>query len=186
MKSYRGVDVQSNILLTPALDGGWVVIFTHRPLYSPGKALHGIHWIGSLVSPRACLEGVQPAALSLYWATPAAAKSQSNKNSDDDSYGTTVWCGQCLRQVRAQSQKNWTHFSAARNWELVEAIGVGTVGYLNGNQSLINVRHCTDKWCYEFHKYVSSLEVHKNVLRASVIQISVSPISCLQIDDISQ
>jgi hypothetical protein len=38
MKMYWGVEVKLNAFLTSALDGGWVVSYTPRPLYPQGKS----------------------------------------------------------------------------------------------------------------------------------------------------
>jgi hypothetical protein len=58
MKMYGGVDVQTHVFLTSALDGGeWSA---SRPaLLTPGERAHGTLWIGSWVDHGASLDDMQ-------------------------------------------------------------------------------------------------------------------------------
>jgi hypothetical protein len=53
MKEYGGVDVYSQIFLTPALVGG------ERSASHPGERTPATHWIGGWVGPRASREDVE-------------------------------------------------------------------------------------------------------------------------------
>jgi hypothetical protein len=52
-----GEEVYSSYsFLTSALHGGWVVIVTPRPRFTPGERTPCTHWIGGWVGPRAGLD----------------------------------------------------------------------------------------------------------------------------------
>jgi hypothetical protein len=58
MKTYGGVDIQTQVSLTSALVvGEWSA--SHPGRFIPGDKSPGIHWIGSWVAPRASLDDVE-------------------------------------------------------------------------------------------------------------------------------
>jgi hypothetical protein len=55
MKTYGGVDVQTQVFFTSALDGGeWLA--SRASCVNPGERTPGTHWIRGLVGPRICLD----------------------------------------------------------------------------------------------------------------------------------
>jgi hypothetical protein len=58
MKTYGGVDVQTNVFLTSALVGGeWSASRPGR--FTPKERAPATHWIGGWVGPRADLEDME-------------------------------------------------------------------------------------------------------------------------------